>query len=108
MAFFAAAAAEVGDFDAAVGQEFTDGVSDDVVHDVGGGVIDAAGFFDFGLGFNFGAVAGGEGDDLAEELFVNVAEDVGGQDGKFVRTVGVIEAAENIAQDFIVDVKRRR
>ena len=57
---------------------------DDVVHDVGGRVVDAAGLLDLGLFLDHGAVAFGEADDLAEELLVDLAEDVGGEDGELV------------------------
>ena len=57
---------------------------DDVVHDVGGRVIDAAGLPDFGLFLDLGAVAFGQADDFAEELLVDLAEDVGREDGEVV------------------------
>ena len=86
-----------------MGEQFADGVLDDVVDDVGGGVIDAAGFFDFGFVFDFGAVGFGEGDDFAEELFIDLAEDVGGEDGEFVGGVGVVEVFEDVFEGFVVD-----
>ena len=49
---------------------------DDVVHDVGGGVVHAARLLDLGLFFHDGAVAFSEPDDLAEELLIHLAEDV--------------------------------
>ena len=76
---------------------------DDVIDDVGGGVEDAAGFLDFGFVFDDGMVAGGQTDDLAEELFIDLAEDVGRQDGKFVGAVGVVEVAEDVFERFVVD-----
>ena len=66
---------------------------DDVVHDVGGRVVDAAGLLDLGLFLDLGAVAGGEADDLAEELLVHLAEDVGREDGELVGDFGIVEAA---------------
>ena len=79
--FFSAFAG--GLFGAEVLEEFADGVLDDVVDDVGGGVVDAACFFDFGFFFDDDGAAFGD-DDLSEELFVDLAEDVGGEDGEFV------------------------
>jgi len=55
-------------------KELADRVLDDVVDDILGRVMDAAGFPDFGLFFDLGLMAGSETDDLAEELFVDVAE----------------------------------
>jgi len=84
------------EFYGAVFQEFADGVLDDVIDDVGGGVVNAAGFFDFGFVFDFGAVGFGEGDDFAEELFIDLTEDVGGEDGEFVGGVGIVEIFEDV------------
>ena len=50
-----------------------DCVSDDVLDDVGGRVIDAAGFLDLRLLFDLGLMAGGEPDDFAKELLVDLA-----------------------------------
>ena len=48
-----------------------DGVEDDVVHDVGGGVIDAAGLAHFGFFFDLGLMPGGQTDDLAQEALIH-------------------------------------
>ena len=67
-------------------KEFADGVLDDV----GGGVVDAACFTDFGFFLNLGAAAlASKRDDLTEELFVDLAEDFRGDDRKLVG--GVVE-----------------
>jgi hypothetical protein len=39
-------------------------------------------------------MAGGKPDDFAEELLVDLAEDVGGQDRELVGAVRVVEAAD--------------
>ena len=80
---------------------------DDVVDDVGGRVVDAAGLLDLRLVLDHGAVAGGQADDLAEELLVDLAEDVGGQDGELVGAVGVVEAAEDVLERLVVDRRGR-
>ena len=80
-----------------------DGVFNDVVNDVGGCVIDASGFFDFGLWLDNGSVAGSQADYLTEELLIDVAEYFCGQDGEFVRAFGIIQAAEEVLEVFIVD-----
>ena len=81
------------------------GVLDDVIDDVGGRVEDAAGFFDFGLFFHHGVVPGGQADDFAQELLVDLAEDVGGQHRELVRAVGVVEVAEDVFEQLVVDVQ---
>ena len=80
-----------------------DGVLDDVVDDVGRRVIDAAGFLDLRLLLDLGLVTGREPDDLAEKLLVDLAENVGRQDGKFVGTLGVVEAADDVLEGLVVD-----
>ena len=57
-----------------------DRVLDDVVYDVGRCVVDAAGFPDFRLFFYLCLMSCCQAYDLAEELLVDLAEDVGGQD----------------------------
>ncbi len=86
--------------------EFADGVFDNVLDDVGGCVIDTAGLFDFGLFLDAGVMAGREGDDLAEELLIDLAEDFSGQDGKFVGAFGIVERFEDGFEDFVVDGQR--
>ena len=53
-------------------------------------------------------MAGGEADNLAEKLFIDLPEDVGGEDGKFVRAFGIIEAAQNVAEQLVVQIERER
>ena len=75
------------------GDEFADGVLDDVADDVFGRVIDATGLADFGFLFDFDAFIGGD-DDLAEEAFIDRAEDVD-RDG--VEVVGRVDVGETFA-----------
>ena len=51
-----------------------DRVLDDVLDDVGGRVIDAAGFLDLRLLFDLRLMPGRKPDDLAEKLLVDLAE----------------------------------
>jgi len=66
-------------------------------------VLQFAGFADFGLFFDLGPMAIGELDDLAEGLFVDLAEDVRWQDREFVGAVRVVEAADYLFERFVVD-----
>jgi len=74
--------------------QLADGVLDDVVYDVGRPAVDAAGFSDFGLFLDLCLMACCQTYHLAEELFVDLAEDVRGQDREFVGAVRVVEAAD--------------
>ena len=78
--------------------QFSHRLADDVIHDVGGRVIDATGFLHLRLVIHHGAVAVGEADDFAEELLIDLAEHVGGENGEFVGTVGKIEIAQDATQ----------
>ena len=51
-----------------------DGVSDDVLDNIGGRVIDAAGLFDLRFLFYFRLMSGCEPDDFAKELLVDLAQ----------------------------------
>ena len=66
-------------------EQLADGVLDDVIDDVGGRVVDAAGLADLGLFLDLGLVAGGQADHLAQELLVDLAEDLGRQDARIHR-----------------------
>ena len=48
-------------------------------------------------------MARGEPDDLAEELLIDLAEDVGGHDGELVGAVGVVQAAQDGLQHLVVN-----
>ena len=85
--------------------KFADGLLDDVVHDVGGRVIDAAGLLDFGLVLDHRAVAFGQADDLAEELLIDLAEDVGRRGRRTRRGCRGSRGREDVAQELVVDVE---
>jgi len=53
-------------------------------------------------------VAGRQADDLAEELLVDLPQDVGGQDAELVGTLGVVQPADDVLEGFVVDRQRRR
>jgi len=84
--------------------ELADGVLDDVVHDVGRRVIDAAGLADLRLLFDLGVMAGGEADHLSQELLVDVPEDIQPQDRKFVGAFRIIEVIEDLLENLVVDL----
>ncbi len=89
-------------------QQFADRMFDDVVHDVGRRVIDAAGLFDLGLLLDDGPMAFGQANHLAEELLVDLPEDVGGKHGKLVWAIGVVEAFDDVLEDGVIDVQAGR
>jgi len=92
---------------AASGQQRADGVLDDVTHDIGGGVIDAAGLAHFGFFFHLRLVPVGEADDLAQKALVHLAEDVGGDVAEGVGAQRVVEVGEDVLEDFVVDLEGR-
>ena len=93
----------------ASGDFFADGVFHDVIHDVGGGVIHAAGFLHFGLFNDFHAVSvfrlSAEADDFAEEAFVNRAQDFHGKDAELVWAFGVVKFADDAFEGFVLNGK---
>ena len=89
-------------------KKFANGVLDDVIHDVGRRVVNTAGLFDFRLFLDDGTMALGEADDFAEELLIDLAENVRRQRGENVGTLRVIKALENVAQEFVVEVEAER
>ena len=48
-------------------------------------------------------MAFGEANDFAEKLLVNLAEDVRGQHGKFVRALRIIKTADNFLENRVID-----
>jgi hypothetical protein len=44
-----------------------------------------------------------QADDLAQELLVDLPQDVGREDGEDVRAFGVIQAADDLLEQLIVD-----
>jgi len=93
--------AEVGEN--ALVDEFELHALDDVIDDIGGRVIDTASFSHRWFVLAAGAVAGGQGDDLAAELFIDRAEDIGGQDREFVGAVRIIEVDDEVLENPVVE-----
>ena len=88
---------------------FSDCVEDDVIHDIGGGVVHAAGLAHFGFFLDFGLMSGGQADDFSEEAFVHRTEDFHGQDAEVVRTAMLeVKALENGLEGIIVHCQMRR
>src|SRR2546426_5985768 len=89
-------------------KQLSHGVLDDVIDDVGGRVINAAGLFDLRFFLNDGAMSFRQPDDFAKELLIDLAKNVGGQRGEDVRRFGVVKTPENAAQKFVVKVEIER
>jgi hypothetical protein len=70
-------------------------VADDVIDDVCRRVVNATRFADFRLLFNLRLMSRRERDDLAEELLVNLPENVGGNETEDVRTFGIIKMLQD-------------
>ena len=66
-------------------EKFPDGILDDVIHDIGGGVVDAASLAHFRLLLHLGLVTGGQADDFSKETLVDLPEDIGGD---FLENIG--------------------
>ena len=84
-------------------QQFAHGVFNDILHDISGRVKDAARFFDFRLVFHDGAVIAGETNNLAQKLFINLPQNIGGQNGKLVGRIGIVKCLENILERLVVN-----
>ena len=78
---------------------------DDVLHNIGGGVIDAAGFLHLRLLFHLRLVPGREPDDLAEKLLIDLAENFGGEDRELVGALGIVEPADDVFEHLVVDLQ---
>lgn len=48
-------------------------------------------------------MAGGEPDDFAQKLFIDLAEDFRREDGEFIRAVGVVEPPDDVFERLVVD-----
>ena len=81
---------------------------DDVLDDIGGRVIDAAGFLDLRLLFHLRLMPSREPDDLSEELLIDLSENFRGEHGKLIGALGIIEPAKNVFQYLVVDLQPRR
>jgi len=88
-------------------QQLDQGLPYDGVYDVAGRVEDPAGLAHLRLLLHDSPVPGRQADDLAQELLVDLAQDVGWQHRELVGAVGVIQVLEDVAQDFVVDFQPR-
>src|ERR1035438_2991674 len=50
----------------------------------------------------------GEPDDSAEKLFIDLPEDVGGDDRELIGAFGIVETAQDVAQKFVVEIEIER
>ena len=86
-------------------EQFTDGLLDDVIHDIARGVIDTARLAHLGLFFEGDALAL-RTDDFAEEAFVHTAEDFDGDEIEEVGRFVVAEIADETREPFVADDQR--
>src|SRR5438105_4703348 len=87
------------------GQRFSHRVLDDVIDDVAGRVVVAAGLLHLGLVFDFGLMLLGQANHLAEELLVDLTENLGRKHGKRIRADRVVKIVNDGAQRLIVDLE---
>src|SRR5207249_530945 len=80
---------------------------DDVFDDVGGRVINAAGFLDFRFFLNNRAMALCQADNFAEKLLIDLSENVHRQRGKDIGAFWVVKAFENVPQELVVEVEAK-
>src|SRR5439155_20074294 len=80
---------------------------DDVFDDVGGRVINAAGFLDFRFFLNNRAMAFRQPDDFAEKLLIDLSENVRRQRGKDIGAFWVVKAFENVPQELVVEIEAK-
>jgi len=80
---------------------------DDVIDDIAGSVVDTAGFAHFGLFFNFCLPCGCEADNAAQELLVDLPEDLNRNLVEHIRA-GKVGALDDLAQDFVIDLQGGR
>src|SRR5437773_2478528 len=88
-------------------QELSNRLLDDVFDDVGGRVINAAGFLDFRLFLNNRAMAFRQPDDFAEKLLIDLSENVCRQRGKDIGAFWVVKAFENVPQELVVEIEAK-
>ena len=89
-------------------EQYPNRVFHNVIDDIGGRVINAAGFADLGFVFDPRHSAAGQLDDFAQKALVDLPQDIGGQDGKLVGAVGIIEVVDDIAQRFVAELDIQR
>ena len=88
-------------------QQSSNRVLDDVVDDIPGGVVDPAGFAHIGLFFYLGLPPGRQADDTAQELLVDLPQDL---DRDLVEHIGagIVGAFDHLAQDLVIDLQGGR
>jgi hypothetical protein len=69
-------------------------------------LVDAARLTDLRLLLDDGAVPGRQPDDAAEEALVDLAQNVSGECRELVRRVWVVEIAQDVFQDTVIDLER--
>src|SRR5215210_5635754 len=90
-------------------QELPDGVLDDVVNDVGRGVVDASRLANLRLLLDLGPVAaGGKTDHLPEELLVDLPQHINREHAELVGTLRVVQATDYPLEYPVVYVQRER
>ena len=72
------------------GRAFADGILDNVIDDVCGSIVNPAGLAHFRLFLDLGLVPGSQADDLAQELLVDLSEDVRQNISEHIRAFRVI------------------
>ena len=83
-------------------QQSPGGLLNDVIYDVARGVIDAPGFADFGFGFDGDAFAV-RADHVAEEAFIDAAENLHVNDVEQVGRFVIAQFADESRQPFVAD-----
>ena len=78
-------------------------VPDDVVHNISGRVVDAAGLLDLGFIFNDRPMPGRKPDDLAQELLVDLAQNLRPEAEKLIRAFRVVKLADDRLEGLVVE-----
>ena len=92
-------------------QQVAQRIFDDVVNNIGGRVINAAGFAHFGFFFDHDprfARGAAHFDDFAEKSFVDLPKNIGGDDRKFVTALRRIQREDDFLQDIVGNIKFHR
>ena len=82
-----------------------DRVLHDVIDDIRRGVVNAAGFLDFGLVHNLSFSPSRNGYDFAEELLVDLAENFHRNDGILILVFRFIQSGNDLPQRFFFDLQ---
>ena len=78
---------------------------DDVVHDVLGRVVHPAGLADLRLLLDLGPVGLRQPDHLAQELLVDLPQNLRRQDGELIRALGVVQSTEDVLEELVVEAQ---